>query len=137
MKRIITLLCALCLVFGIVMPAVADDTARTDFIDRIIATAQSVYQKADGKLQQAQYSGDIYICKNFTVYLFRQNRDDFRMAEFPSVPLVIPDNLPKDECKDFAYGVVWKDVAASEGNPFVVAASFLYDSKLSAKENHL
>ncbi len=134
-RNAVCLLAACLMLFGAAQPVKADEQAREDFIDRIVSTAQNLYTQANGKLQRAQYSGDIYICKNFTVYLFRQNRDAFRMAEYPDVPLVIPDNLPKDECKDFSYGVVWKDVPASEGNPFEVAAQFLYDEKLSTAEN--
>ena len=54
--------------------APADDgeyTARDDFIDRIVALGQELYEKAGGRSQRAHYSGDIYVCKNFTVYLFR------------------------------------------------------------------
>ncbi len=115
--------------------ATAEEQARNDFIDRIVSTAKDVFTKADGKLQRAQYAGDIYVCKNFTVYLFRQNRDDFRMAAYPEVPLVIPDNLPKDECAPYNYGIEWKSVSAAEGNPFEVAATFRYDSSLSEEEN--
>ena len=115
--------------------ATAEEQARNDFIDRIVSTAKDVFTKADGKLQRAQYAGDIYVCKNFTVYLFRQNRDDFRMAAYPEVPLVIPDNLPKDECAPYNYGIEWENVSAAEGNPFEVAATFRYDSSLSEEEN--
>lgn len=115
--------------------ATAEEQARNDFIDRIVSTAKDVFTKADGKLQRAQYAGDIYVCKNFTVYLFRQNRDDFRMAAYPEVPLVIPDNLPKDECAPYNYGIEWKSVSAAEGNPFEVAATFRYDTSLSEEEN--
>jgi hypothetical protein len=128
------LMITLLLLLG-VSQALAETGARTDLIDRIIATAQDLYTKANGRLQRAQYSGDIYVCKNFTVYLFRQNRDDFRMEAYPDVPLVIPDNLPKEECTDYTYGVEWKQVAASDGNPFEVAASFRYDDALSEEEN--
>ncbi|NLI22561.1 MAG: hypothetical protein GX418_13575 [Clostridiales bacterium] len=124
---------ALCL--GMVSAAFADEEARDAMIDRIISTAEDLYMKADGRLQRAQYSGDIYVCKNFTVYLFRQIRDDFRMAEYPDVELVIPDNLPKKECAPYAYGICWKDVSAAQGNPFEVAASFRYDDSLSMAEN--
>ena len=75
------------------------------------------------------------MCKNFTVYLFRENRDRFRMAEYPDTPLVIPDNKPREECTDYVYGVEWKDVPASEGNPFYVAASFRYDPDKTKEEN--
>lgn len=63
----------------------ADDTltARADLINRIIALGQELYIKANGKSQRAHYKRDIYVCKNFTTYLFRQNRDDFCMAEYP------------------------------------------------------
>ncbi|MBR4711956.1 MAG: hypothetical protein IKP10_07960 [Clostridia bacterium] len=110
-------------------------TARDDFLDRIIEQGRELWTKAGGKPQRAHYKGDIYVCKNFTTYLFRQNRDDFRMAEYPDVTLVIPDNLPKDKCKPYAYGLAWIDVPASKGNPFYAAAEFRYNSKLSKEEN--
>ena len=135
MKKLVCMLAVLSLLTGIASAAFAEEDARADFIDRIIATAKEKFDEADGKLQRAQYSGDIYICKNFTVYLFRQNRDGFRMAEFPDVPLVIPDNLTKEDSAPYAYGILWKEVSAQEGNPFEVAASFKYDSKLSKAEN--
>ena len=135
MKRITALLLTVCLCFGFTAYALADSAARDALIDSIIATADQVFTEADGRLQRAQYAGDIYVCKNYTVYLFRQNRDGYRMAEYPDVPLVIPDNLPKDECKDFAYGIYWQDVAASEGNPFYEAANFRYDESLSMADN--
>ena len=109
--------------------------AREDFIDRIIATAKALYDAANGKPQRAQYSGDIYVCKNFTVHLFRESCDAFRMAEYPDVPLVIPNNQKKADCAPYVYGVEWQDVPASEGNPFYAAASFRYDSSLSMAEN--
>ena len=117
------------------LAAPADDSARTAFIDDIIALAKEKYEAANGRAQRAQYSGDIYVCKNFTVYLFRQNADKYRMAEFPDVELVIPDNLPKAECVDYVYGLEWKDVPASEGNPFYAAAEFRYDANKSKEEN--
>jgi len=135
MKKLVSFLIAFVMILSLCSAALAEQTARDDLIDRIISTAKGLYDKANGRLQRAEYSGDIYVCKNFTVYLFRQNRDDFRMAEYPEVPLVIPDNLPSGECKDFAYGIVWKDVSAAEGNPFEVAAQFIYDENLSKEEN--
>ena len=112
-----------------------DPTARNDFIDRIISLGYDLYVKANGKAQRAHYSGDIYVCKNFTVYLFRQNRDDFRMAEYPDTTLVIPNNLPAADCKPYSYGLAWEDIPASDGNPFYEAATFRYDTSLSQKEN--
>jgi len=110
-------------------------TARDSFIDDIIALGEQLYIKADGKLQRAYMKSDIYICKNFTVYLFRQTRDRYRMAEYPDTELKIPDNLPAKECKPYYYGYCWKDISAKDGNPFVIAAQFLYDSNLSKDEN--
>lgn len=112
-----------------------DQTARTDFIDRIIAMGYDLYVKADGKAQRAHYSGDIYVCKNFTTHLFRKNRDDFRMAEYPDTQLLIPNNLPSKECRPYYYGMFWEEKTAKQGNPFVVGAQFLYDSELSEEEN--
>ncbi len=131
--------CLLCL------PALAEEgapdaqetvsSARDALIDSIIETGRDLYIKANGKLQRAHYAGDIYVCKNFTVYVFRENCDRFRMAEFPAVSLTIPDNLPSKECKPYSYGFCWENVASEEGNPFYIAAQFLYDPKLSKAEN--
>ncbi|MBQ8160779.1 MAG: hypothetical protein IJ083_08490, partial [Clostridia bacterium] len=112
-----------------------EHTPRDEFIDRIVALGQKLYEGAGGKAQRAHYAGDIYVCKNFTVYLFRKTRDDFRMAEYPDVSLVIPDNLPAKDCKPYAYGILWKDIAASKGNPFEIAETFRYDTALSKEEN--
>jgi len=112
-----------------------DPIARNDFIDRIIALGEQLYDKANGRSQRAHYASDIYVCKNFTTYLFRKNRDDFCMAEFPGKQLVIPDNLPSKECKPYSYGLAWEDIPASKGNPFYEAAIFRYDQNLSYEEN--
>ncbi|MBR6442140.1 MAG: hypothetical protein IKS46_00515 [Clostridia bacterium] len=113
----------------------AEPTARDAFIEDIIALGKDLFDQADGKLQRAHYKGDIYVCKNFTVYLFRQTRSRYRMAEFPDKELKIPNNLPEKKCRPYAYGYCWEDIAASDGNPFEVAAQFLYDKKLSKDEN--
>ena len=112
-----------------------NNAAREDLINRIIATAKSLYDNAGGRAKRAQYSGDIYVCKNFTVHLFRENRDDFRMAAYPDMPLVIPNNQKKADCAPYVYGVEWQNVSAEEGNPFYAAATFRYDSSLSKEEN--
>jgi len=109
--------------------------ARRDLIDRIVALGKKLYDEADGKRKRAHYASDIYVCKNFTVYLFRQNRDDFRLAEYPDTPLVIPNNLPAEKCKPYAYGFLWEEIPAEKGNPFEVAAQFIYDANLSKEEN--
>ena len=113
----------------------AEPTARDAFIEDIIVLGKELYDKADGKLQRAHYKGDIYVCKNFTVHLFRQTRSRYRMAEFPDKELKIPNNLPEKKCRPYAYGYCWEDIAASDGNPFEIAAQFLYDKKLSKDEN--
>ena len=109
--------------------------AKEAFIQDIIDLGEKLYIQADGHLQRAHYSGDIYVCKNFTVYLFRQNRDKYRLAAWPDVQLRIPNNLPAKKCKPYAYGYCWEDIPAEEGNPFEIAAQFLYDPSLSAEEN--
>ena len=113
----------------------AEPTARDAFIEDIIALGKELYDKADGKFQRAHYKGDIYVCKNFTVHLFRETRSRYRMAEFPDKELKIPNNLPEKKCRPYAYGYCWEDIAASDGNPFEIAAQFLYDKKLSKDEN--
>ena len=109
--------------------------AREEMIDRILSLAKQLHDDAGGKAKRAHYSGDIYVCKNFTVHLFREVKDDFRMAEFPDTELVIPNNQKKADCAPYVYGVEWQDVPASEGNPFYAAATFRYDDSLSKEEN--
>ena len=109
--------------------------AKAAFIDDILALAKEKYDEANGRARRAQYAGDIYVCKNFTVYLFRENAHKYRMAEFPDTKLVIPDNLPKDQCVEYVYGMEWKDVKAEDGNPFYAAAEFRYDQNKSKEEN--
>jgi len=133
-------LAALLTIAGLASFALAEDgdfdnEARQDFIDRIINLAEDKFVEARGRAQKAASSGDIYVCKNFTVYLFRQNRDAFRMAAYPDVPLVIPDNQEKEDCRPYVYGLEWKDIPAEKGNPFYAAASFRYDDNLSKAEN--
>ena len=111
-------------------------TARDAFIDDIIAAGREVYDKADGKYKRAHYKNDIYVCKNFTVYVFRQARAKYRMAEFPGTELRIPNNLPAKQCRPYNYGYCWEEIPASKGNPFEIAAQFLYDTKLSKEENY-
>ena len=112
-----------------------DAEAREAFIDGIIGLAKEKFDEANGRAQRAHYSGDIYVCKNFTVYLFKENAAKFRMAEYPDTELVIPDNLPKDQCIEYVYGMEWKDVPAEDGNPFYAAAKFRYDPDKSKEEN--
>ena len=135
MKRAVGALLALLILCMGLGSAVADTQAREALIDGIINTAQSLYNNANGRLQRAQYAGDIYVCKNFTVYLFTQNAGEYRMEAYPDVELKIPNNLPSDECVDFAYGQVWEDVPAFQGNPFYAAAEFRYNSELTMAEN--
>ncbi len=116
-------------------PAASVPTARDAFIDDIIALGEKLYNQANGKLQRAHYSGDIYVCKNFTVYLFRQNRDKYRIGAYPDVRLKIPNNLPAKQCKPYSYGYCWEEIAPEDGNPFEQAAQFLYDPSLSSEEN--
>ena len=117
------------------LPAQQAAPAREEMIDRILELAKSLYDKAGGRAQRAHYSGDIYVCKNFTVHLFREVSGDFRMAEYPDTELVIPNNQKKADCAPYVYGVEWQDVPASEGNPFYAAATFRYDDSLSKQEN--
>ena len=135
-KRIAALIAAVCLMipaFGLAEEAAP--SGRDMLIDRILSTAHDLYVKANGKRQRAHYASDIYVCKNFTTYVFRENSKDFRMAEYPDVRLIIPDNKKKEACKPYAYGVEWLDIEASEGNPFYAAAVFRYDASLSRDEN--
>ena len=113
----------------------AGSEARDELIDRMIDLAEEIYRKTNGRAQPANSPGDIYVCKNFTVHLFRENRDDYRMAAFPDVPLLIPNNLPAKESKPYSYGISWEDVAAEKGNPFVIGAQFFYNADESKQDN--
>ena len=112
-----------------------ENAAREEFIDRYLALAKTLYDDAGGRAKRAQYSGDIYVCKNFSVHIFRETCGDFAMAQYPDTPLIIPNNEKKDDCAPYVYGIKWQDVSAEEGNPFVVAAEFRYNDKLSKEEN--
>jgi hypothetical protein len=116
-------------------PAPLEPGAREELIDRIIALARQLSDKANGRPQRAHYSGDIYVCKNFTVHVFKENSADFRIAAFPDQALVIPNNLTKEASKPFSYGIAWEDIAPEAGNPFYAAHSFYYDSDQSKQEN--
>ena len=127
MRRWISLFLALLLMA--LTPALAESAdepaeeaypAREAFIDRIIETGHQLFIKANGKLQRAHYAGDIYVCKNFTVHVFRENCDDFRMAEYPDTPLTIPNNLPAADCKPYSYGYCWEEISPEDGNPFYI-----------------
>ena len=100
--RLLCLLCCLLCLPALAEDAPAEKTTRDALIDSIIETGRQLYVKANGKLQRAQYASDIYVCKNFTVHVFRENCAGFRMAEYPGVPLKIPNNLPAKECKPHA-----------------------------------
>lgn len=135
--RILVFLSALMMLLPVIGlgEEVESQTPKEDYINRMIDLAQKEFDKARGRALRAAYAGDTYVCKNFTVYLFREFRDDFRMAEFPDVRLVIPDNLPREESKPYVYGAAWIDIPPEEGNPFFAAAAFRYDTNLSKAEN--
>lgn len=137
LKKTLALLAALLLLLPVLSLAEepAQITPREEYINRMIDLARQEFDQARGRPLRAAYAGDTYVCKNFTVYLFRQFRDDYRMAEFPEVSLVIPDNLPREESKPYVYGAAWIDIPAQSGNPFYAAATFRYDSNLSKAEN--
>lgn len=153
MKRLITgCICILLLVFFI--PALAtgtdpetaekmgldsmsnvDPAVREEWIDSIITLAETLYNKANGKPQRAHYSSDIYVCKNFTVYLFKNTAGHYRMAQYPETRLSIPNNKKKEDCVPYRYGLEWAEKSAKDGNPFFEAARFRYDDSLSVEEN--
>ncbi len=137
MKRLVCLLSALLIALPLTGLGTAEPvlSPRDDFISRMIQTARDEFDAANGRARKAASSGDIYVCKNFTVYMFRENRDAFRMAEFPDVKLVIPDNLPLEDSKPYVYGAAWKDIPPEKGNPFTAAAEFRYDREKSKEEN--
>lgn len=115
-------------------PARAED-ARADLIDRMIATAERLYKDAEGEAQRAHYREDLYVCKNFVSYVFSHHSGAFRMQAYPEVILRMPGNLPAEDCLPYVYGIAWQAVAAEDGNPFEVAASFRYDDTLSDVDN--
>ena len=140
MKRMTALLLAVALCLGGLNAGWAEEgqqplSPREDLIEQIIETGHRLFVAANGKLQRAHYAGDIYVCKNFTVHVFNECAGAFRIGAYPDAPLLVPNTLPKDECKPHAYGYCWEDVGPEEGNPFYIAAQFVYDSSLSKQEN--
>ena len=69
------------------------------------------------------------------MHIFRETCGGFAMAQYPDVPLIIPNNEKKEDCAPYVYGVKWQEVSAEEGNPFYAAAEFRYNSDLSKEEN--
>ena len=114
-----------------------DPAVREEWIDAMIALAEKLYKKADDKPQRAHYSSDIYVCKNFTVHLFKNTAVRYRMAQYPTTRLVIPNNKDQADCAPYSYGLVWADKSAKEGNPFFEAARFRYDDSLSKEQNRI
>ena len=135
MKKLLSILLSLLILLLPMLACAQEHSAREDMIDDILAAAKKLYDNAGGKLQKAHYAGDKYLCKNFTVYVFKQAAGKYRMAEFPDKELVIPNNLPKKECKPYHYGIEWESIDAKDGNPFEIGAQFKYDKALSKKEN--
>ena len=109
--------------------------ARQALIDSIIASAKAYHEGTSGRAQRAQYAGDMYVCKNFTVRIFKDNSAGFAIARYPDQALIIPDNLSSKESKPLRYGIFWEDVPAEKGSPFEMAHSFVYDKGLSRAEN--
>lgn len=116
-------------------PQQEENAAREEFINRYLALAKQLFDDAGGRAKRAQYSGDIYVCKNFSVHIFRETCGDFAMAQYPGVPLIIPNNEKKDDCAPYVYGVKWQEVSAEEGNPFYAAAEFRYNDQLTKEKN--
>lgn len=113
----------------------AEPEAHQALIDGIIASAKAYFDQAKGRAQQAQYAGDIYVCKNFTVRVFKDNSAGYAIAQYPDLVLIIPDNLSAKDSKPLRYGIFWQDIPAEKGNPFELAHSFVYDKALSKAEN--
>ncbi len=115
--------------------SIPTENARTALIDDIINLAKRLFEETHNTAKRAQNSGDIYVCKNFTVHCFCECAGHFRLAAYPDTLLVIPNNKKAKECEPYAYGIAWQDIPAESGNPFFEAASFRYDSSVSKEEN--
>lgn len=83
----------------------------------------------------AQEDWDRGICKNFVMRMFDTFKAAYEMKEYPGVDLFMPKNNSKVNCKPYDYGVEWAYHDASEGNPFVTAATFRYNTEISLEEN--
>ena len=66
----------------ILLASTVQNGAREDLIDRIIAKGKELYDKANGRPQRAADGSDIYVCKNFTTYLFRNIRQRRMQDEY-------------------------------------------------------
>ena len=92
--------------------------AREDLINRYLEVGHQLFIDANGRSKRASKKGDIYLCKNFTTHVFNEVRADFCMAEYPDVQLRVPDNLPKEDCKPYSYGFLWKELCMIKSSPF-------------------
>lgn len=133
MKKLLILLMLLIML----VPCFSEEEkpAREQLIDDIISTAETLYKNANGKAKKAAGKGDIYICKNFTVHIFRENAKNYALEGMEDIKLRIPNNLSPKKSKPNSYGILWEEISKEKGNAFELVDSFVYDKKLSKNEN--
>ncbi len=74
-------------------------------------------------------------CKKFQADIFSEAAKGFGLSSSPDVSLYLPIDHADVEVSGRPVGTCWDMPAASAGNPFVEAARFDYDQKLSQEEN--
>ncbi len=101
----------------------------------MFALAKKNSKEAHYRHAPAQTDSDRGGCKNFVMRMFDTFKEDYRMKEYPDLPLHMPKNKSKKDSAPYQYGIEWRDESAEDGSPFVIAAQYKYDKSLSHEEN--
>lgn len=108
---------------------------KEDFINRMIDLAQKNSKQTKYKFAPAESDTDIGVCKNFVMRLFDTFSKEYRMLEYPDLPLHMPKNNSKVNCAPYDYGIEWRPETATDGSPFEIVFQFKYDNSLTKEEN--
>ncbi|MDR0929316.1 MAG: hypothetical protein LBM74_06320 [Oscillospiraceae bacterium] len=89
----------------------------------------------DGAYQRSESRTDPGQCRRFQANGFAKVAAGYELAEYPGVPLYLPEqHADEDEVKR-ALGTCWGMPAASTGNAFVEVASFDFKSSRTTAQN--
>lgn len=108
---------------------------KEKFIDRMIALAQKNSTEKKYKFAPAESDTDIGVCKNFVMRLFDTFKNDYRMLEYPDLPMHMPKNKSKADSAPYDYGLEWRPETAQDGSPFEIVYQFKYNNDLTKEEN--
>ncbi|MDR0896521.1 MAG: hypothetical protein LBN04_01565 [Oscillospiraceae bacterium] len=89
----------------------------------------------DGAFQPSELRTDPGQCRRFQANAFAQAAAGYALAEYPGVPLYLPEAHASEEATGRALGTCWHMPEEETGNAFVEVAAYDFKSGWSAKEN--